>query len=146
LSSTSSSSSSAREDAVRGGHPEQPRLQHERLTAGLARVEPGLLERHAHATPGGVGIVRDVHAGHPGGTRGDREQRREHADHGRLAGAVRPEEAEDLRLHAQVHAADRLDDARPAPVVLDQRLCLYRIAHVASRPNVAAALIGAVIS
>ena len=48
---------------------EQPGLQHEQLAAGLARVEPGLLERDADPAPRLVRVGRDVDAGDAGGTR-----------------------------------------------------------------------------
>ena len=58
-------------------------------------------------------------------------ERRQHPHGRRLAGAVGPEEAEDLAgLDPQVDAAHRLDDARPAAVVLDQPLGLHGYVQV----------------
>jgi hypothetical protein len=108
------------------GEAEQPSLQDEQLAPGLARVEPGLLQRHADAPPHRVGLLRDVHASHAGGSRRDRQQRRQHAHRRRLPRAVRPQEAEDLAcLDPQVDPSNRLDDSRPAVVLLDQRLGLH---------------------
>jgi hypothetical protein len=113
---------------------EQLSLQDERLAPGLARVEPRLLQRDAHPAARRVGLAGDVHTGHVRGPRGDREQRREHLDHGGLARAVWPEEPEDLAvLDPQVDAAHRLDHPRPAAVVLDQRLGLHRRGRARSR-------------
>ena len=59
-----------------------------------------------------------VEAVDEGGARGRGQEGGEHADQGRLAGAVRSQEAEDLALlHGEAHAvhggevAERLDDA-----------------------------------
>ena len=41
---------------LRRGHAEQPRLQDEQLAAGLARVEPGLLQRDADPAARLVGV------------------------------------------------------------------------------------------
>ena len=95
-------------------HAEHPRLQDQQLAPGLARVEPGLLQRHADPAPRLVGIARNVHAGHERSAGGDREQRRQHPHRRRLAGAVRPEEAEHLAgLDPQVDASNRLDHFLP---------------------------------
>ena len=117
-SSTSASSSSARSAASVGREPEQPALQHQQLAAGLARVEPGLLERDADPPAHRVGVAGDVDAGDARAARRDRQQRGQHLDGRRLAGAVRAEEAEHLAgLDAQVDPAHGLDVA----IGLDQR-------------------------
>jgi len=59
--------------------------------------------------------LTQVVAGHRRFAATRRQQRRQHAQRGRLAGAVRPQEAEDLAgLHAQVDPGDRLDAAAAA--------------------------------
>ena len=59
----------------------------------------------------------------PRRARRDGHQRGQHAHGGRLAGAVGPEEAEDLALgHLQVDAAHRVDRPAPAGELLDQLL------------------------
>ena len=47
-------------------------IEDERLAAGLARVEPRLLERDAHAVPARVGLAGGVDAGHARCRRGSR--------------------------------------------------------------------------
>ena len=71
-------------------------------------------DRAAHA----VGLLDDVEAVDERGARGRRQQRRQHADQRRLAGAVRAEQAEDLAfLDGEADAVDGgevaelLDDA-----------------------------------
>ena len=50
-------------------------------------------------------VAGDVHAEHPRRPLVDRQQRREHAQHGGFAGPVRPEDAENLPLeYLQVNA------------------------------------------
>ena len=115
-----------------GGQREQPALEHQQLAPGLARVEPRLLQRDADPLARPVGVLRDVDARHLRPARRDRQQRREHA-HGRgLAGAVRPEESEDLAgLDAQVDAPHRLDIV----VVFDQSLGFDRSVHRTGQPT-----------
>ena len=110
---------------VTGREAEEPSLQDEKLAARLARVEPGLLQRDADPAPDLVRLAGHVHAGDARAPGRDRQQRGEHADGRRLAGAVRAEEPEDpARVDAQVHAAHRLDVPVAAAEVLDQRLRL----------------------
>ena len=80
------------------GHAVEPRLQRQQLAAGLEVVEPRLLQRDADAAADGGGLTGDIEAGDLRAARGGAEQRRQHADGGRLAGAVGAEEAEDLPL------------------------------------------------
>src|SRR5216683_1865617 len=89
--------------------------------AGLTHVADDL----AHA----VGLREQVAACNPGRAAGGWEKSGEHAQGGRLAGAIRSEEPEDLaRTNGQVDARNRLDDllARledtPEPMRLDCRL------------------------
>ena len=68
-----------------------------------------------------VGSAATSIARHPRRARRDRHQRRQHPHGRRLAGAVRPEEAEDLtRRDLEVDAAHRLDVAAPAAEGLDE--------------------------
>ena len=95
-----------------GAEAEQPAVQDQQLAARLARVEPRLLERDADPATGLVRVAGDVDAHHLGAPRGDRQQRREHPHGRRLAGAVGPEEAEDLSgADLEVDAAYGLDVA-----------------------------------
>ncbi len=111
-------------------HAEQPGLQDHQLAAGLADVEPGLLQGDADLPPHGVGIGGHVDPGHARAPGRDRHERRQHPDGRRLAGPVRPEEAEDLAaLDMQVDAAHRLDRAPTAGVVLDELVGFYRERH-----------------
>ena len=116
-SSTSSSSSAARVAASAGGHAEQPRLQDEQLAPGLARVEPGLLQRDADP----VGARRP-------GRRPRRRPRRARVPDVIDSSVVSiftvvdlpapfgPEEPEDLAgRDAQIDAAHGLDDAGSCP-------------------------------
>jgi hypothetical protein len=103
------------------GEVEQPALEHQELTAGLAHVEAGLLQGDPHAPACCVGVGCDIDARDPGRAGGDREQRGEHLDGGRLASAVRTQEAEDLAgLDAEIDPADGIDHAAAAAVLLDQ--------------------------
>jgi hypothetical protein len=61
-------------------------------------------------------VVDDVVAEHPRRPRGGDQQRDQHLDRRRLAGAVRPEQAEELALgDLEAHAAHRLDLERAPP-------------------------------
>ena len=114
---------------------EQPPLEDEQLAPGLPRVEPGLLQRDADPAAHGVGLAGDVDAGDPRAAGGDREQRRQHPHRRRLAGAVRPEEAEHLaRLDPQVDAAHRLDRLGTASIRLHQTVRFHRGIDVHAHP------------
>ena len=131
--STSSSSSAARSPAAEREAAEQPGLQDEQLAAGLARVEPGLLQRDADPPPGRVGIGGHVDTGDVRRARRDRHERRQHPDGRRLAGPVGPEEAEHLaRGDLQVDAAHRFHHAAAAAVVLDELVGIHRESHDSS--------------
>jgi hypothetical protein len=89
----------------------EPRLQHQLLAGG--RVVPGAAAlRHISDPPAHLaGIFAQVDAGDHGRAAVGLDERGEHPQRGRLAGAVRTEEAEDLALgHLQVDAAHGLDD------------------------------------
>ena len=78
------------------------------LTRRQERVERRLLQGHADRIADGRPVAHDVVTRHPGGAGGGREQRGEHVDGGRLAGAVGPQEAVDLAgLDLEVDAVDR---------------------------------------
>ncbi len=78
------------------GMPCRPGLQPQVLAPGQHRVERDLLERRADRRAHGRALAQDVVAGDAGAAGGRRQQRREHLDRRRLAGAVRPEEPVDL--------------------------------------------------
>src|SRR5204863_5790981 len=59
-------------------------------------VDDGLLKDHAAGPACGERLRRNVEPGQPGFSRGRLDRRRQHPDGGRLAGAVRSEQAEDL--------------------------------------------------
>ncbi len=78
------------------------------LTTGQQRVERSFLEccadRRAHARA----FLDNVVARDPGGAGSGRQERRQHQDGGRLAGAVRAKEAVDLAgLDPEIDAVDR---------------------------------------
>ena len=92
--------------------PVQPALELEQLASGLHRVEADLLERDADAPPHLIAVVHHVVTCHRSGPRRRRQQGAEHPHDGRLAGAVRAQEAEDLALgHPEVDSAHGLDSA-----------------------------------
>jgi hypothetical protein len=78
--------------------PVEPALEPQQLLTGLARVEGGLLERHADPQPYLPRLGGDVVAGHGRPAGRGRQQGAEDADGGGLAGAVGAEEAVDLAL------------------------------------------------
>ena len=87
-------------------------MQLEQLASGLHWVEPDLLQRHADPPPYLGGVFDHVEAGDGGAAPRSGEQRAQHPDGRRLAGAVRAEEAEHLAGgHRQVDVADGLDPA-----------------------------------
>jgi hypothetical protein len=90
----------------------QRALHPQQLAAGHQRVDRRLLQGDADRAPHGVGVGDDVVAGdarRPG--RGP-QQRREDPHGGRLARAVRPEEAVDLaRRDLEVEPVDGADAA-----------------------------------
>ena len=77
-------------------HAVERALQAHVLAGGQVRVERGLLEGGADRVANGGALLDDVEAGDAGAPRGGREEGGEHVDRGRLAGAVRAEEAVDL--------------------------------------------------
>src|SRR6266542_1013318 len=109
-----------------GGHgvardPVQLGVAAQVLLGGEVVVQGGVLEDQADAPPH-LGLALDhVEAGHAGAPRARPQQRAQHRDGGRLAGAVGPQEPEGLAgRDAEAHAADGLDLVEP----LDQALGL----------------------
>src|SRR6266511_4081423 len=109
-----------------GGHgvardPVQLGVEAQVLLGGEVVVQGGVLEDQADAPPH-LGLALDhVEAGHAGAPRARPQQRAQHRDGGRLAGAVGPQEPEGLAgRDAEAHAADGLDLVEP----LDQALGL----------------------
>ena len=99
------------------------------IAAGQHRVERGLLERGADHAAHLRALRDDVVAAHAGLAGGRRQQRRQHQDGGRLAGAVRPEEAVDLAgLDVEVDPVDR---ARPLLELPDETLDLDAVRPLA---------------
>src|SRR6266702_2187556 len=109
-----------------GGHgvardPVQLGVEAQVLLGGEVVVQGGVLEDQADAPPH-LGLALDhVEAGHAGAPRARPQQRAQHRDGGRLAGAVGPQEPEGLAgRDAEAHATDGLDLVEP----LDQALGL----------------------
>jgi hypothetical protein len=95
-----------------GAEPIQASDHVEVLAAGEQLVERRVLAGHAHLLAHRVGMAQDVDAGHRGGSGVGPGQGGEHADRGRLAGAVRAEDAQHLALLGhQVEAAKRVGGA-----------------------------------
>ena len=78
--------------------PLQGRLQPNQLAPGHQRVQRRLLQGDPDRGSHGAGLADHVVPGDGGPTGGRQQQRGQHADGGRLAGAVGTEEAEDLAL------------------------------------------------
>ena len=114
--SSAARTSAARACRVRLGHPVQAALDDELAAAGLGRVGRAALRHVADALADELRLAPQVRAGDRRLARGRGDQRREHPERRRLAGAVRAEEAEDLAgADPQVDALDGLDRARRAP-------------------------------
>ena len=108
--------------ALPGRDPLEGRLQHQVLAAGEDHVQRGLLERGADRCADLRALAHDVESAHGCVPAGRRQQRREHQHGGRLAGAVRSQEAVDLAgLHGQVDPVDR---PRPLAELADELLYL----------------------
>src|SRR5439155_14372733 len=108
----------------------EPVLQLEELASGRARVEPHVLKRDADRPPHLLRLPDDVEPPDACGSRRRLGERGENPDAGRLPGAVRSEEAEDLTLtDAQVDPGDGLDRRGVAArwKGLDQLRCLDRV-------------------
>jgi len=109
--------------------------QAQRAALARALVEAGFLQRHPDVAAGGVGVDGHVDPSHASRAGRDRHQCGQHAHGGRLPGAVRPEEAEDLaRRHLQIHAPHGLDGPAPPAEPLDQLLRFDGKRHLAD-PN-----------
>jgi hypothetical protein len=109
--------------------PEQAPEQDQVLPAGEVLVDRGQLTGQAHGAAHRVGVGHDVVPEHPRTAGLGLDQGGQHADHRRLAGPVRPQDAVDGALgHGQVDAVDgtrgaeRLDEAGR----LDREWCLHR--------------------
>ena len=121
--SNSSSSSFARSRAALPTHVVEPPDHLEVLEAGHVLVDGGVLARNADLSAQPRGIGEDVDAVHPGGTAVGPEESGQDPQRRRLAGAVRPEQAEHrARLDGQVDATKSLYRA----VALAKSLSLYR--------------------
>ena len=101
-----------------------------RIFAAERVVERDAAGQVPHPPPNGDRVGHDVHAEHGGAALGRVQVAQQGADGGRLAGAVRPQEAEDLAgLDLQVQADQGLD----AAVVLAQPLGVDRgLRHLGS--------------
>ena len=78
--------------------------------AAQGAVDDGVLEHHAAHAAREQRLLGDVVAGQPGAARRWGHRRGEHPDRGRLAGAVRTEQAEHFaRSDLEVDALDGLD-------------------------------------
>ena len=111
--STRSAISSTRRLTSSAAEAVEARLEPEQLSARLLGVESGLLQRGADPDADGVGLGYDVVSGDPGAPRRRQQQRGEHAQHGRLAGAVGPEKAVYLAVRdGEVYRVDGLDAAK----------------------------------
>ena len=84
--------------------------QHEVLRAGEQLVEGGVLPGDADDAAHGRGVGDDVEAGDPGRAARRAGQRGEHADGGRLAGAVGAEHAEDAARPATARSTSAHGD------------------------------------
>ena len=82
--------------ALLAGDPVHSGLQTQMLATGQVRVERSFLERRADDLSHGRPFVDDVEASDRRGACGRRQQRGEHVDGRRFAGAVGAEEAVDL--------------------------------------------------
>ena len=97
----------------RGGHAVQLGEVAQVVQPGQPLVEPAVAAEDV-ADPAAhlAGVVDDVVPEHPGRARGGQQQRDEHLDRGGLAGAVGPEQPEQLAaLDREVDPAHRLDVA-----------------------------------
>ena len=120
-------------------HAVQPALEHEFATAGLGRVGRAALRHVADPLADLLRLAAEVGAGHRRLTRCRRDERREHAQRGGLAGAVGAEEAEDLaRADVQVDASAR---PRRRPLAAD----LERPPQVAVSGSSARSAVGVVM-
>jgi hypothetical protein len=115
--------------------PVQGHLEAQVLAPGQERVERRLLERRpdrrAHLRP----LLHDVEAGDARAPRRRREQRRQHVHGGRLAGAVRAEEAVDLA--GRDRQVDPVDRADPALELANQPFRLDPVVHALNLPAAA---------
>ncbi|MGX1489286.1 hypothetical protein RKD41_001545 [Streptomyces tendae] len=98
----------------RSAHPVQPGEQPQILAAGQITVHGGVLAGDADVTAYGRRVAEQIVPGDPGGAGVRPQQRGEQPYGGRLAGAVRPEEAADrARRYREVEPAQGVDLAEP---------------------------------
>ena len=99
-------------------HAVEAALDDQLVAAGDRGVRAAALGHVADALAHALRFADEVHARDAGLAARRREERRQHAQGRRLAGAVGPEEAEDLAaFDPQVHPAHRLDDVLALPKV-----------------------------
>ena len=112
----------ARHGESRGQVP-QAGGEAEVLLHGEVAVERGVLEHEADGAPHGEVVLGHVVPHDPRRPPGRREQRGEQMDRGGLAGAVRPEQAEELAgSHVEIELLERADRAE----ILAEPACLDR--------------------
>ena len=114
-------------------HAVQLGVEAQVLLGGQVAVERRVLEDEPDAAAHGVALAHDVVAGDARAAAVGRQQRAEHRDRRRLAGAVGAEEAERLAGgDVEVDAAHRLDvaEALDQPAHLDGE-----VAHASASPS-----------
>ena len=103
--------------------------EHPELLPDVQQAVAGLLTAsdHVHDPPDLSGIGRDVEAEHPRRSAAGQQQRGEDLDERRLAGAVRPEQPEELaRTDLEVDSVERDDILWLRPVDPTDAACLDR--------------------
>ena len=106
-----------------------PRLDRERLAHGEKRIEDELLRHHAEQPPRGPVLADDVVSEHARDAFVRPRKPGEHADQRRLAGAVRPEQAEEFPARdLEIDAGERLEGA----IALDESPDLDGCNHAAA--------------
>jgi len=119
---------------LRAAHALQPAAQTQVLARRRLAVGASALGHHADAAPHLGGVRADVVAGDRRAALVGARQRREDADRRGLAGAVRPEKAEDRALlHRERQAVEGPHIAR---ILLDEAHCLYCAACHCRPPGV----------
>ena len=118
---TSSSSSSTRVAQRAAAHPLHPSLEHQVLAAGAELVDARVLRHVADRAADGVRLARARRGRRPTRCPASGVRQRDEDAHGRrLAGAVRPEQPEDLALaHRERDAVERLHLAVALPELVD---------------------------
>jgi hypothetical protein len=98
--------------ALRARHAVELREDDQVLFDAQLGVARHRLRDHADGAAHAVGLLGDVESADAGHAAGRRQQRRQHADQRRLAGAVRSEQAEDFAL---LHVNDTPSTAVKSP-------------------------------